>query len=676
MNSQTDRLMRVMADIGDDLIERAAPDYSKPEASGNVQRITLTKPEKIDEKDIRKYMVLRTVALSAAAVVLLVGLGFLLGTNYMRDWIASYQPPVAGSTAVTTAVPGAMPDMTTAEPTGDRLEQLKNEYPEMFGIETDPESLVGINVAYKNDDNAGMIFTLYDPSALIKMCVQDAQNDTQYAKEYVNSLRYINAEDMKLVLSSYPAGAVKYIEYFDENKQQFETADAETASRVSELLGLSVKAEITVDDNWENPVVKTIDIQEKYISDRLAYEGDGDLYFYNMAVVCGGELYQYVNYGAIPYKRAGELFSSYFRDPSELSEMWNGISDVCEDGNFIPEKAHLLRKIAVYDYFTNEEQTEQDYYLVSDKFLLSVGKSEWGTGLRILRKIENNNNGRYVIGFRKIFELLWKLAEEQPYNYRNMSILFVSDTKDADSGGYGYYIEAVTESDTDGITAYLQNGGADMSLCRVLTVEEERASYLPVEYYGSSHDGSLVKVDKEQGWYGHDYITVGGKVYKGAVHYSDSLDSLLEVLKQNSDEVKEILETTPLNDLLVTPYADVFDPVMMPSRTYDIYHSIYYHIGGYVVEVTAEGYARNWNYDAKATNVREVITSFRVNRDWHDESMGDYVIDHIDFVADDYTGNPRVYARIAADPKYHQVIRQLADLRQFSEFYYEITDIN
>ncbi len=70
------------------------------------------------------------LAAGAAAAVLLVGTGFLLGTNYMQQYIASYSPPTAdGGTSQTNSdmpsgdvldgdVPDGVPAITTASPTG------------------------------------------------------------------------------------------------------------------------------------------------------------------------------------------------------------------------------------------------------------------------------------------------------------------------------------------------------------------------------------------------------------------------------------------------------------------------------------------------------------------------------------------------------------------------------
>lgn len=677
--TREERFFDILGDLDEKYVALAMPRNCGHVTDGDARRETPYEYDdiQITKKEWRRYVAVRAAAICAA--VLLVGAGaLLLWQNW--DKIA-----VGGPAAQTTAPAGAATntpeeDVPMFETGTDRLRRL---YPGLFGLEADPDSYTGLALAYKTDENGERVYSLYSTQELGSMSFQDIQNNTSYARDYVRSMNYISAGDMRLVLATYDPRVIKYINRFNEEQLQFEETDAATASEIMEELGLVEKTEAPVMEGtveeWDNPVVKTIDIQEKYLSDRMPAAGAGDLFNYDMVVVCGGELYGYVNYGAMPYDRVRELITQYSLTPAEVSALWSAISPLCEDGKFRYERAGLLPSVTAYDYFTNEVLPaspiyDVSFYRATGDFLISVGTSEWGTGVRILRRFDGSGYGGKVIALRRIFELLWKLAADKPREYGDMSIVLVHDARGSQSSAdFGYSVEAIVWSDPDSVTAYLTENGADMSLVSVVTTEQERASYLPVEYYGNGQDGSLVKVDMEEGWYGHDYLTVGSNVYKGAKGFSDSLDSLLEVLKRDSGDVKKTLETTPLNDLLVTPYADAFDLLMMPSGADPIYRRLYYHIGKNVIEVYPDGRVRNYVYDLKATNVRKVIVSLRRAPEWHDPSEGEYVIDRIDFVADDYE-NRRVYARIAADPEYHDAIKRMAQLRKYGELYYEITD--
>ncbi len=659
MKSGEDRIMRALGDIGDDLIAKAAPSY--PEDGGKTARVT--------RSEWRRYAVTRALGI-AAAVVLIVGAGLLLWKY--RDKIGVGETAGQGSVtepagAVTDAVTDNVPMFET---NSDRLKRL---YPEMFGL--DPGAL-GLSLGFKEDDNGEWVYTLYSLGEVWLSSVPPFDP---------GRAQYISAADMSAVLSTYDLNDIGYIVRYDPKTGEVTDATAEETDKVFEQLGIDrkiplpeVKPEPPEPEAVEHTEYKTIPIQSKEYFDRMPAAGEGDVFSFNMAVVCGSDLYQYVNYGAIPYGSVEEMLPQYSLKPVEARELWNIMKSVCEDGRFIPEKAELtFRKTTVYDYFTDEERSlpayyDVTYYRLTDDFIISVGIDEWGTGIRLLRRLDIEDDTPYsgkMYAIRGIFELLWKAAEKEPDKYGNMSIVLVHDVVDKNYADFGYYVEAIVEDEAAANELYdeLTAAGADMTLLMVSTTAREQESYIPIEWYENTADRGLVKTEPNTG-YGNQYIAVGNWVFKGAVHYSDSLDSLLSMLSEESEEIKKTLAENSLDELRVTPYADVFDPILLPYTT----DSVFYDLGENIVEVDGEGRVRNWSYDFRMKNVRNVALSFRLVRHFSESGIGEYVIDHLDFVYDDTGEKPRWYIRITADPKYHDAIKKKAELCRMGEFYYEI----
>ena len=632
-------------------------------------------------------------ALAGIAAVAAVLAGTFLGLKYLSDnniellkegggnvTVTETNEPAVTAAPMTTAATAETAEVTTSAGTiwDDKIpefetetDRLKRLYPEMFDLL--PAS-IGLSLAYKTNDSGEWTYTLYDTDDMISFALEHPGE-----KYDVDSIHFISADEMRTVLRCYDKSDMGYIVHFDETKKEFETADAETAAKICEIFGLAEEAKVPAEETVEHIEYKVIPIQEKYLSDRLPAAGEGAVFSNNMIVVCGSDLYQYVNFGAIPYKRVSELLSSYSLSPADVSSVWNAMKPVCEDDVFVPEKAEkTLTKTRVYDYFTNEEHTAVTFYRLTDNFIISVGNDEWGTGVRILQKLTDQNT-KYnysdnVHGVRRIFELLWKAAEEQPDKFGNMSIVFVRDIRDTNFVKFGYYVEAVIENEADRsvLYDYMQSAGADISLYTVLTPEEERETYLPIRYYHTRSDGTFEMTDPQL-WNGYQYISVGDKVFNMTYGTSESLEAVLEQLSAENAEIKKKLEKTPLEELRVTPNADVFDPILMPYST----DSVYYDLGACVIEVKGIGKewgvtVCKWDYDFKMTNVRKVVLHYLLHPVWNDEGEGVYMIDRLDFIADDSGEKPRVYIRITADKKYHEAIRKNAENRKFGEFYYEI----
>lgn len=668
MNERSDRLMKALGDIGADLIAKAAPVFPEaPDTSehGNIIAVTPYEPEiQLTKRDIRIYWITRALGM-AAVLALVVGGGVWLLKNW--DKIAVKEPDRPSDSISSTTQDSIWDDkIPEFETETDRLKRL---YPEMFDLL--PAS-IGLSLAYKTNDSGEWTYTLYDTDDMISFALEHPGE-----KYDVDSIHFISADEMRTVLRCYDKSDIGYIVHFDETKKEFETADAETAAKICEIFGLAEEAKVPAEETVEHIEYKVIPIQEKYLSDRLPAAGEGAVFSNNMIVVCGSDLYQYVNFGAIPYKRVSELLSSYSLSPADVSSVWNAMKPACEDDVFVPEKAEkTLTKTRVYDYFTNEEHTAVTFYRLTDNFIISVGSDGWGTGVRMLEKL-TDQSAKYsdnVHGVRRIFELLWKAAEEQPDKLGNMSIVFVHDIRDTNFIKFGYYVEAVIEnkSDVSVLFDYMQSAGADISLYTVLTPEEERETYLPIRYYHIRSDGTFEMTDPQL-WNGYKYISVGDKVFNMTYGTSESLEAVLEQLSAENAEIKKKLEKTPLEELRVTPNADVFDPILMPYST----DSVYYDLGACVIEVKGIGKewgvtVCKWDYDFKMTNVRKVVLNYLLHPVWNDEGEGVYMIDRLDFIADDSGEKPRVYIRITADKKYHEAIRKNAENRKFGEFYYEI----
>ena len=672
MNDRADRLIKALGDIGEDLIEKAAPAYTNADSAsvpvnsgGFVQygsEVHITKKERII------YWVTHSLGVAAAAI-LIIGAAVLLIMNWDKIAVKEPDKPSVSSDTTSSATDPVniwddkIPEFETET---DRLKRL---YPEMFDLL--PAS-IGLSLAYKTNDSGEWTYTLYDTDDMISFALEHPGE-----KYDMDSIHFISADEMRTVLRCYDKSDIGYIVHFDETKKEFETADAETAAKICEIFGLAEEAKVPAEETVEHIEYKVIPIQEKYLSDRLPAAGEGAVFSNNMIVVCGSDLYQYVNFGAIPYKRVSELLSSYSLSPADVSSVWNAMKPACEDDVFVPEKAEkTLTKTRVYDYFTNAEHTAVTFYRLTDNFIISVGSDGWGTGVRMLEKLtdQSTSYSDNVHGVRRIFELLWKAAEEQPDKFGNMSIVFVHDIRDTNFIKFGYYVEAVIEnkSDVSVLFDYMQSAGADISLYTVLTPEEERETYLPIRYYHTRSDGTFEMTDPQL-WNGYKYISVGDKVFNMTYETSESLEAVLEQLSAENAEIKKKLEKTPLEELRVTPNADVFDPILMPYST----DSVYYDLGACVIEVKGIGKewgvtVCKWDYDFKMTNVRKVVLNYSLHPVWNDEGEGVYMIDRLDFIADDSGEKPRVYIRITADKKYHEAIRKNAENRKFGEFYYEI----
>ena len=672
MNDRADRLIKALGDIGEDLIEKAAPAYTNADSAsvpvnsgGFVQygsEVQITKKERII------YWVTHSLGVAAAAI-LIIGAAVLLIMNWDKIAVKEPDKPSVSSDTTSSATDPVniwddkIPEFETET---DRLKRL---YPEMFDLL--PAS-IGLSLAYKTNDSGEWTYTLYDTDDMISFALEHPGE-----KYDMDSIHFISADEMRTVLRCYDKSDIGYIVHFDETKKEFETADAETAAKICEIFGLAEEAKVPAEETVEHIEYKVIPIQEKYLSDRLPAAGEGAVFSNNMIVVCGSDLYQYVNFGAIPYKRVSELLSSYSLSPADVSSVWNAMKPACEDDVFVPEKAEkTLTKTRVYDYFTNAEHTAVTFYRLTDNFIISVGSDGWGTGVRMLEKLtdQSTSYSDNVHGVRRIFELLWKAAEEQPDKFGNMSIVFVHDIRDTNFIKFGYYVEAVIEnkSDVSVLFDYMQSAGADISLYTVLTPEEERETYLPIRYYHTRSDGTFEMTDPQL-WNGYKYISVGDKVFNMTYETSESLEAVLEQLSAENAEIKKKLEKTPLEELRVTPNADVFDPILMPYST----DSVYYDLGACVIEVKGIGKewgvtVCKWDYDFKMTNVRKVVLNYSLHPVWNDEGEGVYMIDRLDFIADDSGEKPRVYIRITADKKYHEAIRKNAENRKFGEFYYEI----
>ena len=96
MNERADRLLRALGDIGEDLIEKAAPVYlADSEAGGRVRKVApaIYEPEvKITKKDLRIYWITRALVM-AAVVALIVGAVVLLVQNWDKIAVSGGERP-------------------------------------------------------------------------------------------------------------------------------------------------------------------------------------------------------------------------------------------------------------------------------------------------------------------------------------------------------------------------------------------------------------------------------------------------------------------------------------------------------------------------------------------------------------------------------------------------------
>ncbi len=96
MNERTDRLLKALGDIGEDLIEKAAPVYSADSEAGEIIKTavpTVYEPEvKITKKDLRIYWITRALGMAAVAA-LIVGAVVLLVQNWDKIAVSGNDRP-------------------------------------------------------------------------------------------------------------------------------------------------------------------------------------------------------------------------------------------------------------------------------------------------------------------------------------------------------------------------------------------------------------------------------------------------------------------------------------------------------------------------------------------------------------------------------------------------------
>lgn len=97
---QTERIVRALGGVGEDLIAKAAPKYGESILPTEVHRVTFDKPELPDKKEVRAYRLKRAAAGLAAAAVVIAG-GALLWVNREKIFTQGNTGAADSTTSVT-----------------------------------------------------------------------------------------------------------------------------------------------------------------------------------------------------------------------------------------------------------------------------------------------------------------------------------------------------------------------------------------------------------------------------------------------------------------------------------------------------------------------------------------------------------------------------------------------
>ncbi len=424
----------------------------------------------------------------------------------------------------------------------------------------------------------------------------------------------------------------------------------------------------------ENSTVTALPVQEKFLSDRLPAAGEGDAL--DMLVCANGTVYEYISYGRFSYDRALKEArdSSYSREDT-ITELINGIKAVSDsDGALQTEYLTLLQKAEVRGYFDNEPITDTDFYYIGDNYMISVDNDGRGNGARFLQRLD----GKYAwsaraLNIRKALELLWEKAAEQPDTYGDMSIVFVTTMMYGED--YDFGLEVIVREGTYELAAYLSDNIGNMEHISVITPEEERAAYMPIGNINTDAHGNETAVDSYN-WYGHSFLACDNKAYREmSVHVITDLQKFAEL--NNIEELKNI-DLAELTE--ITPYEDIFDPVLMPYDKQG--HKFYSFYGGglwYIIETLPDenggiaGY-EVYRQDGQMTIVRNEALWFRLHPVYH-ESGEQYIIDRLDLVNVTFDdGGDRPMLRITPKPfsASESLLEKIIKRFDFTPYYWEI----
>lgn len=412
----------------------------------------------------------------------------------------------------------------------------------------------------------------------------------------------------------------------------------------------------------DHSVTKTFDIQRKYISSRMPYEGEGYV-VPDMVTVSNGNVYIYATFGANPYDEIMGIAQSLSTWHSDVDELEAGLRAVCDENDLNPEYLPLLQKADVYDYITNDLKNNDklDFYYIGDHWIMSIGTDGYGTGVRFLER--TGSIGTYqerLSQMRRVMELLWELAGENRDIAADIAAAFVDERT---SNSSVYWLEIVSRSHAEMIKDYLTQNGAAEEAYTVVNVTQERDNYLPIEYRKILPDGEEI-TPEDTG----NYLTVGNRSYVLEHRDIPDMEALRFWLSQIDKQTDEMLDKAPLEEQQqIIPYDDVFDPLKLPTYT----SRVYYDLGTVIVEKSYTGCAI-WRYDFKLSEVRDIALWYRQHPVFTGESGEKYVVDKLEFVDDTSGEKERLYLRITAQPQYHEYIEKTMSWHNFAGYYYEI----
>ena len=342
-----------------------------------------------------------------------------------------------------------------------------------------------------------------------------------------------------------------------------------------------------------------------------------------------------------------------------VPELEKDLAGYLDDGKLDLDKLRKLPKVSSVQIFDRKRTPGRwydsyDEYVIDGKWMISVDSV---TGDILISLYDDE-----YTALRRVLELLWSMEEITGY-MSEMSL--VALTEITFPYEYKQTLEIIAEADElEKIKAYLTSNEADLSDCELLTPDEMRAKWLPVTYY-KHYDGKYTPISFER-LRAFDSGVYMIDDYKGVISSDIALIRVGELC--GGEEREKLADAMTEHGIkqgvyeTVEPYADMFDPVKLPTE-----HGNCYRINeNFIIEETfSQKYEyKLWVFDKQHTDLRRAVLLYRENPDLQG-SIWEYKIKSIEYVVEGYDANeapmPDGYTlRIVADEKYWEDIKNYA----------------
>ncbi len=255
---QTDRLVRALGGIGEDLIAKAAPRYGESILPTEVHRVSFETAELPDKREVRRWRIKRAAAgLAAAAVV--IAAGALLWVNRERIFTRGNDGSGQGT---------AVPEVTTSASKAGTVTLPEPELTETLPVEyTYPKENVFVyeNTLYEIDARAAFDYVIETEDGYQSIFLSE---DTEYDggdfdpvrdclkdEYFVGMLNYVNRMPTKGLETNFGHGGSKLYSFDPDNNspaestQKYIVADVSSEEVEMILKYFSDKLTFPVDEN-------------------------------------------------------------------------------------------------------------------------------------------------------------------------------------------------------------------------------------------------------------------------------------------------------------------------------------------------------------------------------------------------------------------------------------------